>query len=716
MIRKILIPFIFILTSSIISFAQVSQEDLSLLSNGKLKKLGTKAMYSANYHSAIQYFEELCRHKEDAKIMFLLAENYRIVRNYPFAQYWYDRAYKMDPERNAKALYYFAQMLQINQQYAEAGQQFAAFRKEYKDYPDSREFGRLAKNHMDGCDSAAALINNPKKVRVNLLNSTVNTADNEFSPMFLTPSTMLYASLPFDTTYRDPKTDSITIPTYFAASKTTHSWQGMGEYTLQEQNNPLEYAQNGAFSPDFQRFYFVKCEKESGLFKKGLETCKLYLSKKIYGVWQAAEVLPENVNIKNASIFSVTVGNESRRNDEVLYYVTDRPGGRGGLDIWYTIYDAKKEIWTEPKNGGGRINSPGDEMTPYFDVTSRTLYYSSNGFAGFGGYDIYYSIGELGRWTPAENMGYPINSSYDDYHFSISDDGKLGLLASNRPGSASSAYPSCCDDLYAVDFENIIEIPVAGRVFEIEDKELQKLLREGFSGDAIKGSQDSIDVHFIEGSTVSLFVGNTNEKVFIATTETDENGNYFFNVSADREYVLQFEHVRTGSAMIPFSTKGITEPDTIKIDDYGVNYITKDPLIIKNIYYDYGKYKLTPQHREIIDKAILKLLKEAPEIIVEISSHTDNHGSADFNQKLSQKRADEIINYLVKNGIEKTRLEGKGFGFEKPIAPNTHPDGSDNPDGRQLNRRTEFRVVGSLEHVIDYSSDEPDDDFDDTNE
>ena len=706
MIRKVLLPFIIVFICSVVSFAQEPQEDLSLLSNGKLKKLGTKAMYSANYYSAIRYFEELCRHKEDAKIMFLLAENYRIVRNYPFAQYWYDRAYKMDPERNAKALYYYARMLQISQQYEEAGQQFAAFRKAYKDYPDSKEFGRLAKNHMEGCDSAAEFIKNPVKVRVNLLNSTINTVDNEFSPLFLTPTTMLYASLSFDTLDIDPKLDSIEAPSYFAGSKSTRSWQGMGEYSLQEQDNPLEFAQNGAFSPDFQRFYFVKCEKESGLFKKGIETCKLYVSKKVYGIWQPAEPMPEHVNVKNASIFSVTVGNESRRNDEVVYFVTDKLGGRGGLDIWYTIYDSKKEIWTEPKNGGGRINSPGDEMTPHFDVSSRTLYYSSNGFPGFGGYDIYYSIGELGKWTPAENIGYPINSSYDDYYFSISDDGKQGLLSSNRPGSASSAHPSCCDDLYAVDFENIIEIPITGRVFEIEDKELQKLLSEGFSSGAIEPKQDSIDVHFIAGSTVSLFVGNTNEKVFIATTETDENGNYFFNVAADRDYVLQFEHVRTGSAMIPFTTKGITEPDTIKIEDYGINYITKDPLIIKNIYYDYGKYKLTPQHREIIDNAILKLLKEAPEIIVEISSHTDNHGSADFNQKLSQRRADEIINYLVKNGIEKTRLEGKGYGFEKPIAPNTYPDGTDNPDGRQLNRRTEFRVVGSVEQLIDYTTDE----------
>ncbi|MFO7869750.1 MAG: OmpA family protein [Bacteroidales bacterium] len=706
MIRKVLILFIITLTTTGL-FAQEPEEDLSLLSNGKLKREGKAAMEEQNYHTAIRYFEEYCRHKEDYKIMYLLAENYRFVRNYPFAQYWYDRAYKTNPEKNAKALFYYAEMLLVNKEYEEAAQFYSEFRKIYRDYDDSRNFRRKAKNNAEFCEIATDSINNTLDIRINQLNSSINTNANESAPLFLTSKSFLYGSLEIDTT-PDPNIDSIPVPKYYAASYSEQSsWKGMGEYALQESEDPLRHSQNGAFSPDFQRFYFVKCEKEKGFLNLfgSKETCKLYQSKKIYGVWQDPEPLPDIVNVKNANIYSVTVGTESRRNDEVLYYVTDRKDGRvkGGLDIWYTIYQSKKEEWREPKNGGNRINSPGDERTPFYDEKNRTLYFSSNGHGGFGNLDMYTSIGELGRWTPAENMGYPISTPYDDYHFAISDDGKKAVLASNRPGGNFPLHASCCDDLYAIDFENIIEIPIAGRVFEIEDEELQQLLKEGFKGEALQPDEDSLDVHFIENSTVSLFVGNTNEKIFIASTETNEDGEYFFNVDPDKEYVLQFEHVKTGSAMIPFSTQGITKPDTLQMDDYGINYITKDPLIIKNIYYDYGKYKLTDDHKETIDGAILKLLREAPEIVVEISSHTDNHGSAKFNYKLSQKRASEIVDYLVSKGIDESRLEAKGFGFDKPIAPNVNPDGSDNPEGRQLNRRTEFRVVGALENIIDYT-------------
>ncbi len=707
MIRKILTLLIVSSIATTCLFAQESEEDLSLLSNGKLKREGKKAMYNQDFHAAIRYFEEFSRHKEDDNIMFLLAENYRYVRNYPFAQYWYDRAYKTNPEENPMALFYYAHMQLVNKQYEEAAKYFGDFSKVYRDYPDSRELRRIAKNYIDFCEVAVDSMNNPVKVRVNQFNSTINSDANELSPLFLTSQSFIYGSMPIDTIAKDPNNDTIPSPDFYAASLSGGTWQGLGEYALQETDDPLQKAQNGAFSPDFQRLYFVKCEKEKsflGLFGT-TEACKLYQSKKIYGVWQKAEPLPEIINMKGANIYSVTVGTESRKNDEVVYFISDRPDprARGGLDIWYTIYQSKKEEWRIPKNAGNRVNSPGDERTPYYDEKSRTLYYSSNGHGGFGNFDIYSSIGELGRWTPAENMGYPINSPYDDYHFSLSNDAKHGVFTSNRPGSTSQLHEGCCDDLYAIDFENIIEIPITGRVFEIEDDELQRLLKEGFKGEALQPEEDSIDVHFIEGSTVSLFVGNTNEKVFIASTETNDNGEYSFNVMPDKDYVLQFEHVKTGSAMIPFSTNGITEPDTLKMDDYGINYITKDPLIIKNIYYEYGKYKLTKEHKNTIDAAILKLLEEAPEIVVEISSHTDSHGSADFNYKLSQKRADEIIKYLVSKGIEEKRLQAKGFGFDKPIAPNTNPDGSDNPEGRQLNRRTEFKVVGAMENIIDYS-------------
>ena len=121
-----------------------------------------------------------------------------------------------------------------------------------------------------------------------------------------------------------------------------------------------------------------------------------------------------------------------------------------------------------------------------------------------------------------------------------------------------------------------------------------------------------------------------------------------FKVEPGKDYVLQFENVKTGRAFIPFTTKGMEKPDTIKIRDYGINFISKEAMVMKNIYYEYGKYKLTKDQRSAIDSSIISLMKQAPEIVIELSSHTDNQGSEEFNLKLSQKRADEIVEYMVK--------------------------------------------------------------------
>ncbi len=708
MTRKNFITLLVVLISTLsinTTFAQ-EQEDLSLYSVGKLKKLGKKAYYASNYYSAIRYYEEFSKQKEDYRIMYNLAECYRLTRNYNFAKYWYDKAYKENAKKNTKALYYYAKMLQTNQEYEEAKPLFRQFGKEYVGYKDSPIFSKVAKYSFIACDTAPGYIKAPGEARINPLNETINTVDLEKRPIFLNPTNMIYASSLFDTLDVDPKSDSVIIPAYYAAQKKGKEWESAGSFMLQEEDNPLQYAQDGAFSPDFQRFYFIKCEKG----KKGAKLCQLWQSKKVYGVWQPAEMLPEEINSKGVSNTYVAVGNESKKKDEVVYFVSDREGGKGGLDVWYTIYQAKKQTWRIPKNAGNKINSQGDEITPYYDMATRTMYFSSNGWPGLGEYDIFKSTGELGRFTPKENMGSPVNTPYDDYYFTISENGQKGFLISNREGTTTASHTFAGDDIYEVDFVPLLDIPVAGKVFEVEDKELDAILDKTFdknSGIAPKES-DSISIEYIQGSTVSLYLGNTNEKVFVSSTETDENGDYTFTVNPDQEYVLQFENIKTGSALIPFSTYGVTTTDTIWIEDYGINYIAKDEMFTIQhdadsdeapVFYEYGKWKLTSTQKDNLEGTVLKLLKEASEIVLEIRSHTDNHGSRNFNLKLSKKRADDIVKFLVRNGIEKERLIPKGFGFDMPLAPNNNPDGSDNPNGRRLNRRTEFKIIGTLNNV-----------------
>lgn len=690
MVRKYLLSCLLLVFLG--AFSLQAQEDLSVYSTGKLKKLGIKALQDKEPYKAIRYFEEYLKIKEDPAIMYQLAESYRFSRNYPFAQYWYDKAYKANPKKNGKALFYYAAMLKTSQMYDEAETQFKIFKKEYVDYDDSEIFQKITKNQIISCDSSTNMIKKPAQARITHLGVSINTESMEYMPILLSNNSMIYAVEPFDTV---STTDAVKVPAMYGANKSGYNWVNTGEWDLKAENTPSLQMNHGAFSPDFQRFYFTKCEK----VKKMGVVCKIYVSKNSFGVWQAPEVLPDIVNGKGFSNLQIAVGNESKKNDEVLYFVSNRPGGQGGLDIWFTIYMPKKNEWREPKNCGNKINTAGDEIAPYYDVVTRTMYYSSTGHAGLGEFDIFRTIGELGKWTPAENMGYPLNSPYDDYYFVIASDAKSGLFSSNRPGGVVAGHETCCDDIYEVSFENVFEIPVTGRVFEIEDKEIKKLLSKNFQTEGLKPITDSVEIKYIIGSTVSLFIGNTNEKVFVSKTETDERGNYVFKTEPGKNYVLQFENVKTGRAFIPFTTKGIDKPDTIKIRDYGVNFISKEAMVMKNIYYEYGKYKLTKEQRLAIDSSIISLMKQAPEIVIELSSHTDNQGSEDFNLKLSQKRADEIVDYMKKQGIESNRISGKGYGYSVPVAKNSNEDGSDNPDGRAKNRRTEFKIVGSVQEL-----------------
>ncbi|MBO7053860.1 MAG: OmpA family protein [Bacteroidales bacterium] len=715
---KYLIPSILIFFGlAINSFAQV---DLSSYSSGKLKKMGEKAVNCGDYYSAARYYEAYCKEKEDYKAMFQLAECYRYTRNYAAAELWYDKAYKANPQKNVKALYYYATMLKTSERYAEAKGHFKSFKKEYAGAKDFSVYSALVKQQLIACDSAPSYIANPLNMAVNPLDNSTNTEGMEYMPIFLDNNAFVYATEALDSLGANSGLDSLVPPKFFEATYAGNRWMTKDDWTMNVQETPNLNAMHGAFSPDMQRFYFVRCEKGKKKFlssKYKPDLCKIYMTKNTFGTWQAPEELPEIINAKKTSNIQVAIGNESKKNDEILYFISDREGGRGGYDIWYSIFMSKKNEWRAPKNCGNKVNSAGDEISPYYDAVTRTLYFASNGFAGMGEFDIFRSNGEMSKWTPAENMGFPINSPYDDYYFALSPNGKKAFFATNRVGTMTGGQETCCDDLYYVDYEDVkFDIPVTGRVYELVDNKLSSIVDKSFSTTSTTDSvqvdltsaegnvNDSTqvaaapekEIKYLAGSRVALYIGNSNEKVFIASTETDSTGRYYFTVEPNHQYILQFENVRSGSAFIPFSTRGITEPDTLHLKDYGINSLTKEALVVKNIYYEYGKFRLKKEQKDILDESVVSLMREAPEIVVELSSHTDDHGGEAFNMKLSQKRADEIVNYVIKQGIEKERIIGKGYGYSVPVAPNKFDDGTDNPDGRAMNRRTEFKVIGTV--------------------
>ena len=663
----------------------------------KLKGFGKNSLEMGDTYSAIDYFESyMTKRPKDHEVAFMLADCYRLARNYKEAEEWYKKAYDLNPKKEAQALFYYAQMLKTEQQYDEALKNFNKFKKEFTG-TDDRRLKKMLKSEIESCTKAKRIIDSSIVVGIAPLDNTFNKASVELSPFFLDDKNFIFASLRSDTTIYASTTEfdpKIPVRKFYKGTKKDSKFTFVGEW--KEFNKEGINTGNGALSPDKKRFYFTRCEKNW----KYEMICKIYKSEKNGSAWGKPEELPEIINDPKYTSTQPAVGIDSKTTNEVLYYVSNRKDGKGGLDIWYALYNQKKKTWKSPRNCGGEINTAGDEMTPFVDNENKKLYFSSNGLPGIGGLDIFRAIGEDSKFLPAENVGYPVNSTYDDLYYVLNSKKEEGFLVSNRPSTKSKEKSSetCCDDIFAFAYNQVIKVAATGSVVAITDDAVNKLLSKGFEAEGSNKKNDTVSSKAVAGSVVSLYLVDkvSGSNVYIKNDTTDVKGKYFFTLEPSKDYVIEFENYGNFNKKVKLSTKGIVKSDTIKMRAVGVNVMPKLPLIIKNIYYDFDKADLKLVAKHTLDTTLFTLMKQFPSIVIEISSHTDSKGDDEYNKKLSQKRAESVVNYLISRGIASNRLRAKGYGEEKPIAPNENPDGSDNEAGREKNRRTEFRIIGSL--------------------
>ncbi|HVE62150.1 MAG TPA: OmpA family protein, partial [Chitinophagaceae bacterium] len=212
---------------------------------------------------------------------------------------------------------------------------------------------------------------------------------------------------------------------------------------------------------------------------------------------------------------------------------------------------------------------------------------------------------------------------------------------------------------------------------------------------------DTTNVSRIANAIVSVYAtDNENNEVLVKTDSTDSEGKYFIKLQQGNNYHIVFNKPGYFNRKLNFSTKAVTNSDTLH-RSVSIRQIPRQPIIVKNIYYPFDKSYLTDTAKLVVDTTIYPILLENQEIVVEISSHTDSKGADTYNEKLSQERAQSVVNHLISKGIDKDRLVAKGYGESKPLAANEHHDGSDNPEGRQMNRRTEFKVIGIMKKYTD---------------
>ena len=656
------------------AFVARSQSDSSLVSRSSpktLKRLGKSAMSQNDPSSAITFYEAyLKKNKRDAKVMDQLAQAYLQIRDYDRAQHMFLNAYETDVEKAPTSLYFHAQMQKSNSLYDSAKINFQKFKKEYKGA--EKGLKKQATKEIVFCDSVQKIVNTEKKVVITHLDSTINKVNTEGAPVNVDDNTLVFTSLRTDKkefVIEDDTARTIKRKLY-VAKRENNEWKFGGEYG--SNLNDVDFNNgNACFSPDRKRLYFTRCKLN---FKEEM-ICAIYVSEKNGDEWSEPVKLPKNINNPKFTSTMPAVTTDPAKGNDVIYFVSNNKEGRGGLDIWYTVYNAKSKTYKTPKNAGNKINTAQNEITPFFDNETRTLYYSSDGLGGLGGYDVFKAIGDGKKWMSTENIGQPVNTGADDIFYTISTNREEGFFVSNRKGGNSLKNSTCCDDIYTYKHTEYIKINLLGNVSEMIDPNL-----------AIP--QATVEIYLVDKKT--------KEKFLVKIVQSDKEGNFKTTVEANQDYAIIVKKNDFLGTNADVTTKGITTSQDIT-KNVLLAKKPKEPIRIPNIQYEFDKSNILEGSKIAIDTTVLALMEANPEVIVEIQSHTDSKGSDKYNEKLSQQRAESVVNYLISKGISADRLKAKGYGESKPIAQNENSDGSDNPEGRAMNRRTDFKIIGVLD-------------------
>lgn len=402
------------------------------------------------------------------------------------------------------------------------------------------------------------------------------------------------------------------------------------------------------FTKDGETVYFTRSNYTGRRLKtddKNVSNLKIFKATLVDGKWKNLEEFPYNSD-------EYSVGHPTLSADEqTLYFVSDMPGGFGGTDLYMsTLKDGE---WSEPENLGKKVNSPGNEMFPY-KHSDGSLYFSSDAHSSMGGLDVFvtYFTGE--KWARPENLNYPINSSGDDFAFTLSEDNKTGFVSSSRTGQ---------DQMYAF------------------SKRPPTFYLRGLARHKDTNNP-------VQGVTVEITNKETDD---VVTMVSDEKGEFSLRLSPESEYLLLCTKEGCFSRTDEISTKGLKHSRDFFADFIVEEIVIDKPIVLENIYYDFDRYEIREDAAKELDK-LVKLLEDNPQIDIEMGSHTDSRGTESYNMVLSERRAMSAVYYLFSRGIDPDRLTWKGYGFSKLV--NHCEQGVEcSREEHQKNRRTEFKVT-----------------------
>jgi outer membrane protein OmpA-like peptidoglycan-associated protein/tetratricopeptide (TPR) repeat protein len=650
-----IIYFLFTLLS-IVSINIKAQEipDCAKTDNKKAKKLFEKAIdeYSSyRYNEAIKILRDIIEiEPEYAEPYYLLGtiSIKKAEKNLKAAKMYFKQAVELCPDYDIYAYYYLGDIYYGSEKYDSAAIYLKKFLEDVDKIKSDKDYERADKM-LKYSEFYTRMFKNPVPFNPKPLEG-VSTQLDEYLPI-ITPDDE-YCYFTRRTELPQQKTAwSSSDKKYkekFMESERKNGVFSEGE-EMPEPFNINDNEGGATLTIDNKLLIYTICKYNENNYYN----CDLYYSENLgNNQWSKIKNLSKNVNSPKTWESQPSISSDGK----TIYFVSDRPGGYGGYDIYKTTKDANGE-WSAPVNLGPSINTAGNEKTPFIHSDSQTLYFASDGWMGLGGYDIFYiRLGEEYKWKEPKNIGYPINSIYDDAGFFVSTDGKYGYFASNKLKGVGG-WDIFYFDLY-------------------EEARPQKVL---FIKGEVKDEKSNMPVK------AKIELKNLRTKS-ISEIPIDENtGKYVAVVPLKNDYLLTIKKEDYAYESKYLSAKDPVLEHPVKLDiqikpiEVGASYQLKD------INFATNSSTLTPESKSIID-GFIEFLIENPHVKVEIQGHTDDVGNDKDNLILSDNRARSVYEYLIENGIIPARLSYKGYGESKPLVPNT------SEENRAKNRRTVFVI------------------------
>lgn len=632
-------------------------------------------------------FEKADFEGEKTRLAMMIANSFRYINQTAAAETWYKRA--VDLSFSVESREWFARMLLANGKYDAA---IVEYKELIRDEPFRRsEFIGI----IEACESAIKAESGEHNVQ--LSNLSINTAQADFSPVRYDGG-IVFVSSRSGSVGEEPDqwTGDAFYDLYYANIYETGSGEPATVAAFSEAVNTIYNEGPVTFNRSVTEMYYTHCGTDD---RSQDDYCEIMRSERQPdGGWSPGVpvVLFEDlVNIGQPVL---------AKNDQMLIFTAnDSLGGYGGSDLYFST--PTFEGWSPPVNMGSAINTPYDEAFPYIDHEG-SLWFSSNGRAGFGGLDIYKATRERHIWGNPVNAGYPLNSSADDFGVIID---KLtadqqynlelkGMLTSSRPGGKGK------DDIYSF----VIEKPPA--LYVLKGRTLTKNY-----ADPNDPSSEVLGLIPLPAAKVEISnaIGSAVEVEHLVS---DREGNFEMLVKPKTDYKL------IGSKEPAYlnksetaTTKGLKgDPGTTTTVTVDIVLDKRPPdtiqLNIPNIYYDFGEFYIRPDAAAVLDSTILLLLNDNPELVVELGSHTDTRGSARANRILAENRAKAAVEYLISKGIASERLKPNGYGESQPTISDAEIGALETEEEReaahQRNRRTTFRVLSEKFDVRSFEPEE----------